>query len=184
MCIAPLTSPAGQDFRTRQLELLGDREPLDVLARTPDVLAMIVTAYPAEVLRRRPFPDKWTPCEIFGHLVDAEWVFGYRIRTTLFDDAPVLMPVDQDRWVTGQRHNETDLRTLLNHFRAIRAINLDLWRTLLPDALERTAQPHEADAPLSVGLMLRILAGHDLYHLNQMRAYVKSTRAEFRAMLH
>ncbi len=180
----PLTSPAGYDFWTRQLDLLGDREPLGVLAQTPDALAMMVAAYPGDVLRQRPFSGKWTPCEIFGHLVDIEWVFGFRIRTALFDEAPVLMPVDQDRWVAGQRHNETDLRALLTRFQALRAINLDLWRALPTEALARTAHHREADVPLSTGQMLRILAGHDLYHLHQMKEYVKTIRDESRGRAH
>ncbi len=180
----PLTPPAGYDYRTRQLDLLGDREPLGVLAQTPDVLAMIVAAYPGDVLRKRPFANQWTPCEIFGHLVDTEWVFGFRIRTTLLDETPVLMPVDQDRWVAGQRHNDTDLRDLLSRFQMLRTINLDLWRALPPEALTRTARHREANVPLSAGQMLRILAGHDLYHLLQMKRSIKAIRDESLTMAH
>ena len=61
-------------YREKLFTLLGDRDPLEVMAQTPSTLAEIVRAHPTAVLRTRPFAGKWTPNEIIGHLADGEWV--------------------------------------------------------------------------------------------------------------
>lgn len=165
----PVQPPDAYAFWRTQLDLLGAAPPLPVLAATPDALDALLAAYPAPAFRRRPAPGKWCAAEVAGHLLDTEWVFGFRLRTALYDEAPTLMPMDQDRWVAGQRHAEADPGALARHFRAVRTANLALWTALPPDALTRRAHHREAGVDLSVELMLRILAGHDRYHLDQMR---------------
>ena len=63
-----------QAYREKLFTLLGDRNPLEVLAQTASTLADIVHKHSATVLRTRPFEGKWTPNELIGHLADSEWV--------------------------------------------------------------------------------------------------------------
>ncbi len=165
----PTNVPDTYLFWRKQLDLLGDAPPLDVLAATAEALGRHLSAHPAAAFRRPPAPGKWCAAEVLGHLLDIEWVFGFRTRTALFDEAPVVMSIDQDRWVAGQRYAAADPARLHRHFQVVRAANLALWTTLTPADLERTATHQGAGVSLSVGLMLRILAGHDLYHLNQIQ---------------
>ena len=67
-------------YKQKIFGLLGNRSPMEVLSETPARLADIVSHTHADVLKTRPFPGKWTPNEIIGHLSDAEWVFGMRLR--------------------------------------------------------------------------------------------------------
>src|SRR5512147_664019 len=91
-------------YREKMFKLVGDRNPLEVLAQTASTLADIVRTYSATALRTRPFDGKWTPNEVIGHLVDSEWVYGYRVRLILCEDGPTILGMDQDLWVAGQRH--------------------------------------------------------------------------------
>jgi hypothetical protein len=68
--------------------LVGDQNPLDVIAQTASRLADIVRKHSTVVLRTRTFEGKWTPNEIIGHLTDGEWVYGYRLRLILCEDDP------------------------------------------------------------------------------------------------
>jgi DinB family protein len=164
-----------QAFREKMFRLLGDRNPLEVLSQTASTLADIVRKHSATVLRTRPFEGKWTPKEIIGHLVDSEWVYGYRLRLMLCEDNPTILGMNQDLWVAGQRHNEREPSELVEMFRTMRQIDLELWKRMSPADLKRTGQ-HNERGPESLGVMLRMLAGHDLSHLDQITRYIQAVR--------
>jgi DinB superfamily len=164
-----------QAYRERLFELLGDRNPLDVMAQTPLTLADIALNYPATVLRTRPFEGKWTPNEIIGHLSDGEWVSGYRLRLILCEHDPIILGMNQELWVTGQQHNDREPSELVEMFRMMRQCNLALWRRMSLADLKRTGQ-HSERGPEALGVMLRMTAGHDLSHLDQITRYIQSVQ--------
>jgi DinB superfamily len=164
-----------QAYREKMFKLLGDRNPLEVLAQTASKLADIVRKHSATVLRTRPFEGKWTPNEVIGHLADSEWVYGYRLRLILCEDNPTILGMNQDLWVAGQRHNEREPSELVDMFRTMRQFNLALWKRMSPADLKRTGQ-HNERGPESLGVMLRMLAGHDLSHLDQITRYIQAVR--------
>jgi hypothetical protein len=167
--------PDPQAYRENLFKLLGDRNPVEVLARTASTLADTVYNHSAAVLRTRPFEGKWTPNEIIGHLADGEWVYGYRLRLILCEDNPAIMGTNQDLWVVGQRHNEREPSELVEMFRTLRQFNLALWKLASPTDLQRTGQ-HNERGPESLGLMLRMMAGHDLSHVDQITRYIQAVR--------
>ena len=160
-----------QAYRDRLFTLLGDRDPLEVLARTASALADIVLEHSATVLRTRPAEGEWTPNEVIGHLADSEWVYGYRLRLILSEVEPVLLGTNQDLWVARLRHNERQPSELVEEFGAMRQLNLALWRQLSPAELKRTGR-HDQRGPESLETMLRMMAGHDLSHLDQIARHV------------
>jgi hypothetical protein len=161
----------------RKLEgLVAERPPLAVLSETADALRAILKERPALAFQQRPFPGKWTPNEIIGHLTDAEWALGYRTRTVLCDDHPRITPYDQERWVTGQGHNERQPQELVELFAALRSANLSLWQRLKPAQLSR-AGLHAERGEETLEQMLRLLAGHDLSHLDQIRRYLAAVKS-------
>lgn len=160
------------DFVARQLELLGERDPLSVLRDTPGRLAYLLGRAPSGRVTRPWAPGKWSPLEILAHLSMTEWVFGLRTRTVLFDPSPILQPVRQDLWVA--RGTATgDVADHLQDFAALRRANIRLWVTLREEDLERTGYHAEAETEMSLGFLLRLLAGHDLSHTEQIRRAVE-----------
>lgn len=164
------------DFLRRQLDLVGDRDPLALLAATGDALAALLDDHPAQAFAERPAPGKWSGNEVLGHLGDSEWVFGYRTRTILAEERPLLHPIDQDLWVEAQRHHETPPARSIERFRALRGVDLELWRGLSPTELARTGHHAGAGIDFSIGLLLRVLAGHDLLHLEGLRRLLATPR--------
>jgi hypothetical protein len=161
----------------RKLEgLVAERQPIAVLSETADALRTILRQTPAEVFRKRPFPGKWTPNEVIGHLTDAEWTMGYRTRTVLCDLRPQLSAYDQERWVATLGHADRPTAELVEMFAALRGMNLALWKKLTPVELQRSGQ-HAERGEESLGQMLRMLAGHDLSHLNQIGRYLTAAQA-------
>jgi hypothetical protein len=166
-----------QAYREKLFKLLGDRNPLEVLAQTASTLADIVRKHSVTVLRTRPFEGKWTPNEVIGHLTDSEWVYGYRLRLILCEVNPIIVGTNQDLWVAGQRHNEREPSDLVEMFRTMRQFNLALWKRMSSADLQRTGQ-HNERGPESVGVMLGMMAGHDLSHLDQIIRYIQAVRPQ------
>ena len=162
---------APQAYREKMFTLVGDRNPLEVMAETASTLADIVGMHSATVLRTRPFEGKWTPNEIIGHLTDSEWVYGYRLRLILSEDDPAILGTNQDSWVAALRHNEREPSELVEIFQTLRQFNLAEWRRTSPEHLKRTGQ-HNERGPESLDVMLRLLAGHDLSHLDQITRHI------------
>ena len=166
-----------QEYHEKMFNLVGDRSPLEILAQTPASLGDIVARHSATLLRRRPFEGKWTPNEVIGHLTDSEWVDGYRLRLILGEDNPAILGTKQDLWVAALRHNEREPSELVEVFRTLRQFNLALWRRTSPQDLERIAQ-HNERGPESLGVLLRLLAGHDLSHLAQIARYIEAIQQQ------
>lgn len=152
---------------------LAGREPVTVLVDTADRLRNVIETHDAALLRRRPYPDRWTwtPLEVIGHLVDCEWTIGWRTRTALCDDGPTLTGMDQEKWVAKQKHNDRKPGELVADFAALRAINLHLWAQLDVDDWKRTAH-HTERGDMTLHDLIRWLAGHDAYHLAQINRYI------------
>ena len=60
-------------------------------------------------------------------------------------------------------------------FRATRQFNLALWKRVSPADWNRTGQ-HNERGPESLAVMLRMWAGHDVSHLDQIARYVRAVR--------
>lgn len=167
-----IESLPGFSFWKRQLELLGGQDPSTILKSTPEELAGLLERLPHRLFRRQALPGKWTPNQILGHLADVEWIFGYRLRTIRADQTPLLQGADQEKWVEEQDWNSQAPERLLQTFSALRQVNLDFWDSLSPDDFDKAGRHAEADVLLSIRLLQRILAGHDLSHLGQIKGYL------------
>jgi len=169
----PLTE--GRAYQRLLLALLDQDDPAEVQEATPAALRSLLNDAGAD-LRRRPAAGEWSVLELIGHLVDAETVMSGRFRWTISQDQPPLLGYDQDRWVARLRHNDDQPDELLAVFSALRAANLRLWRRSPAGDRERVAM-HAERGPESYELMFRMLAGHDRFHLNQMRETLRQLRA-------
>ncbi len=159
------------EMQQRLLELLGERDPMSVLAETPDRLDVIVRTHALAELRARPRTGRWTPNEILGHLVEHEHVMAVRIRVSRFEDEPLLPGYDQERWVAGQGHDAIDPRVHVRRFRLLREANLEQWSQLRGEEWGRVGR-HGGRGPETLELMRRLHAGHDLAHLDQIGRYL------------
>ena len=164
---------APRTYLKKLSDLLAGRDPIEVLGQTASTLADIVAKHPAEVLRGRAIQGQWTPNENIGHLTDIEWVYGYRSRLILSEDEPAILGFRQDAWVVSLRHNEREPSELVEIFRTLRGLNLSVWRRMSPEDLQRSGQHNERGAE-SLAMMLQLLAGHDLSHLQQISRSIQA----------
>ena len=149
------------------LDLLGPREPLDVLPELMPWLDRRLRGIPDARLRRPEAPGKWSVAAIVQHLADSELILAVRARLILSEDRPPIQGFDQDLWAERFRYDEASIEIALAQLGGLRAANLALWRRLTPADLAREML-HSERGPESLGHLLRLMAAHDLVHRRQI----------------
>ncbi len=165
----PISRAEGEakEYTQAILELLGDRDPLEVLDELPGRVRDLVQAMTDEQLRTAEAPGKWSMLEVVQHLADSELVWAYRLRVVLADADPVLTGYDQDRWADELRYNQADPVAAVEQLTTLRGLNLKLLRALGSEEMKRSGR-HSERGEESIEHMLQLYAGHDLVHLRQL----------------
>ena len=158
------------------LDVLGDRDPLEVAAELPPWLERRTAGIDNAALRRREAPGKWSAIAVIQHLADSEMVYAFRTRMILTADRPPLQGFDQDAWARTLRYAETPLEVALAQLRGMRTANLRLWRSLTPGQRERVGM-HGERGPESLDLLLRLMGAHDLVHRRQIERVLAAAGA-------
>jgi uncharacterized damage-inducible protein DinB len=149
------------------LDLLGARDPMDVLRRTPGAVGEAIAGLSDEELSRPEASGKWSMRQVVRHLADSELVWSYRLRLVLAQDRPPLTGYDQDLWATHLRYDRANVAESLEELAVVRRSNLRLLAAASDADLARVGV-HAERGEESVGHMLRMYAGHDLLHLRQL----------------
>lgn len=172
MAIDPVSEPDA--YRKSLLDALGAQDLVTVLAAGPATARELADAAGA-LLRVRPEPGEWSVLECLAHLTDSELVVAARIRWIAAEHEPDIIGYDQDLWVSGLRQVDEGPGTLLGAFAALRGWNLDFWARLPIGDRDRIGLHRERGAE-SIGLTVRLAAGHDLVHIAQARRALASVR--------
>ncbi|MGH7491372.1 MAG: DinB family protein [bacterium] len=168
------TNPAGsakgaaEAYVKGLLELLGDRDPVQVLGAQVAAVQQEVAGWRDEALRRPEKPGKWSILQVLQHLADSDLVSGFRMRMILAHDSPEIQGYDQDAWATRLKYNEVDPADALDQLRVLRNNNLKLIHALNDKQWERAGM-HSERGPESIRKIVQMMAGHDILHLNQIR---------------
>jgi DinB superfamily len=159
------------------LDLLGNQDPVAVLAGTPEALKRFLDATPRQVIAGAEAPGKWSIRDVVQHLADSELVGGFRLRMVLAHDRPQLTGYDQDLWADRLQYGAVDVGDALDQFSALRRANARIWARLTPAELLRVGL-HGERGEESLDRMRRLYAGHDILHLRQLeRIRLSLTRA-------
>jgi hypothetical protein len=151
-------------------------ELLERLRRGAEMVAVSITGAAGSELDYVPEPGKWSIRQIVAHLADAEMVAGMRLRRIIAEDHPRIEAFDQNAWATNLDYTRRKTSQALETFRRIRGENYELLKDLPPQAFEREGL-HSERGPMSLKLLLQLIAEHAENHAAQMR----TRRAEFKA---
>ena len=110
-----------------------------------------------------------------GHIADTELVGGYRIRAILGAPGTQIIGFDQDVWVAALHYDKRDLRKSFEQYRALREANLALLKTLTPEQWKHHGMHNERGAE-TVATIVRMFAGHDLNHFQQIERTVAAKK--------
>ena len=157
----------GRAYTKAILELLGDQSPISVLEQTVPMLRKALSGLTPQQEAQREAPDKWSVRHVVQHLVDSELVWSWRLRLVLAQDRPTLTGYDQDLWADRLGYDETDAARAMVEFSVVRNANLRLLHRASPEDLKRVGV-HSERGEESVEHMMKLYAGHDLLHLQQI----------------
>jgi len=164
------------EYQTTLLERLGDGDPAEVQAGTPDAIRALF-AEAGDDLRTRPQAGEWSVFQCVAHIADAELVIAGRYRWILAHNEPDILPYDQDLWVDRfHADQDDDLELLLDAFEALRRADIDLWRRT-PTSDRARFGLHRERGPESYELTFKLTAGHDVVHLAQAHKTLMQVRA-------
>ena len=159
-----------QQYVARIGSYMQGQEPLAILAATPGRLRSLLAGLSDSQLRARPTPERWSILEQVAHLSDVEIVVGFRTRAILgAPDGVAIAAFDQDRWQQALRYNDRELVPTLDAFSAARENNLRLYRSLGENEWNKYGI-HSERGQESVRTVVRMNAGHDINHLQQIEA--------------
>jgi len=167
------SNPAGRSaehptaYTEAVLGLLGSADPMHVLHDTSSALTRGIAGLDAGQLSRPETAGKWSIVQVLQHLADSELVWGYRLRMVLAHDRPAITGYDQDLWATRLRYEDADPRQAIQDFTVLRQANLRLLARASDGDLTRVGI-HAERGEESVAHLIRLYAGHDILHLQQI----------------
>jgi len=152
----------------RYIALVPDGDVLSTLERQMRESQSLLSALPPAVGSYRYAPDKWSVNEMIGHMIDTERIFSVRaLRFSRADTSP-LPGFEQDDYVRNASFDAFPLSELATEFETVRHSTLFLFRHLTEEAWMRKGVASNAE--ITVRALAYIIAGHELHHLQVLRA--------------
>jgi len=161
-----------QQYTQRILGHSRGKDPLRLQQAAPKKFAALIKGLSKKQLTRRPEPGKWSIAEILAHMADAELVTGYRLRLILGSNGTPIQAFDQDAWAETFNYGTSDSKASLETFRTLRESNLRLLNSV-SSRLWKNYGEHQERGRESVEHIVRLIAGHDLNHIQQVEKIVK-----------
>lgn len=156
------------------------QKSIEILERTPLVLASMLNGISKEWLYSNEGKDTWSPYDIIGHLIVGEktdWVVRANI---ILSDAEDKQFVPFDRFAQLQAKQDIPIAELLTEFTSLRKDNLTTLKSLQitqEDLKRKGIHPELGDVTLSE--LLATWTAHDLGHINQIaRVMAKQYKTE------
>lgn len=163
-------------YVTAVLHMLGDRDPIQVLRQQKREIEQALAGLSDEQSRTPEAPGKWSMVQVVQHLADSELVWAYRLRMVVTHDAPELTGYDQDLWADRLNYSTASVQDALAQFTVLRSANLKLLESLSESDMQRVAR-HNERGEESIAYMVRLYAGHDLVHRQQLLRIRNKTMA-------
>jgi hypothetical protein len=122
-----------------------------------------------EIDADRPYaPGKWSLKQVLGHLIDSERVFSYRALSFARGDTSDLPGMDPDTFQIHAAANSVSLENLFLEYTFLRQANVLMFEALPEVAWMQVGVA--SDAQVSVRALAHIIVGHELHHLNILKA--------------
>jgi len=112
-----------------------------------------------------PYRDGgWTVRQLVHHIADSHMNCFLRVRLALTQDAPTIVPYDQDAWAALHDSAAAPMEWSLELIESLHARWVMLLQSLTPTQWQRT-YVHPENGPQSVELATLLYAWHSRHHL-------------------
>jgi len=156
-------------FYAGYVSLVSESDVVSVLEEQTGVLERLARQFVPSLERHRYAPGKWSVREVFGHVVDAERVFGFRAFCFSRGEASPLPGFDQNDYVTTGGFDGRSLMALVDEFVQVRHANLTVLKRMDEDAWKRVGTA--SGKPVSVRALAFIMGGHVRHHMNILSSH-------------
>lgn len=156
-------------FYSDYIGLVTEEDVLAALERQADEFLGIAASVPTDRETWSYGPDKWSIREVFGHLVDAERVFGYRAYCISRGERAALPGFDEDTYVQRSPYADVPLSELSLELSILRRTNLMVLQRVGSGAGSWTAMGNANGADVSLRALAHILLGHARHHMGVLR---------------
>ncbi len=133
------------------------------LVRNKTAVPLFFLHLPAEKLHFRYAEGKWTPLDIFLHIIDCERVFQHRAFWIARGCTAPLAGFEQDDFVVTGCANDRDMGSLIVEYEAVRASTIALIDGLPNGALRNIGTA--SGNVVSATALIHCVVGHELHHL-------------------
>ncbi|HUQ20764.1 MAG TPA: DinB family protein [Gemmatimonadaceae bacterium] len=136
---------------------------ISALQTAPGVIIPLIREVPAQILKRRPNPAKWSAYEHACHLAQSDAPFLARLDMILSTPDPHINAIVNSPEDEAGAMLEVDLDERLAAYARERVALVERLKKLSPDEWQKTAK-HEAFDHYSVWIMFRHLLNHEMLH--------------------
>ncbi|HXO33416.1 MAG TPA: DinB family protein [Candidatus Acidoferrales bacterium] len=125
----------------------------------------------------KPAPEKWSPKEELGHLLDSAANNHQRIVRMLIEDQPAMPGYEQQRWVQVHRYQQRDWRELIDQWAALNRQLLIAVPAMTDSAWNRTCTIAGSE-PVTLRFVLEDYLAHMSHHLAHIKSASHTARGE------
>lgn len=143
----------------------------------PSLLRQKLSSVPADALKWRPAPGKWSIHEIVVHCADSETNAHMRLRYLLAESEPLIVGYDQDRWARILDYHSLPIEPAMATVEAVRANTVPLLRNLPESAWNRTGR-HTEHPSYGAEKWMEIYAEHLEVHARQIDRNLAAWKAQ------
>jgi hypothetical protein len=136
---------------------------ISALETAPGVIIPLIREVPAQILKRRPSPTKWSAYEHAIHLSQSDVLFRDRLELILSTPEPHIETKENSPEEEAGSMLAIDLDESLERYVRERSALVARLKGLSPDEWQKTAE-HEAFDHYSVFIMFRHLLNHEMLH--------------------
>lgn len=158
-------------FFSTYMSHLPSRCPVALLEQTMHYQLTILSQVGEEQRYEAYQERKWTVYQVVKHIIDAEFMLGYRALRFARNDQTNIEFYDEDAYVSQSSDTTGDWDRLLGSFEHLRSYHIHFFKTLTEDESKRGGSDN---FPCSVRALCAIISAHAIHHLYVIQsAYLK-----------
>jgi len=151
--------------------------PAESLRRLLDTVPSELAGLSDATAALKPAPEKWSPKEELGHLLDSAANNHQRIVRTLIEDQPAMPGYEQQRWVQVHCYQQRDWRELIDLWAALNGQLLTAVASVTDSGWKRTCTIAGSE-PVTLRFVLEDYLAHMSHHLAHIKSASHATRGE------
>ncbi|MFZ2491355.1 MAG: DinB family protein [Thermoanaerobaculia bacterium] len=151
----------------KYIDLVPESDILAALQQQSSETQKLLASLDEERASYRYEPGKWSVKELFGHVIDAERIFGYRAVAIARGETKSLPGYDENVYAENGRFDLWRIGDLSESYALIRRSNVVAF-SHFPD--EAWGRPGVANGnPVTARAIAFTMLGHERHHLNVLR---------------